>query len=151
MLSEYPPGTHPQRTHFPDRNRIVASLAMATVVVEARERSGALISARLAAEAGRDVFAVPGSVRNLAAAGCHRLIREGAGLATSPADVMASLSAELRAQLSAVATPEAIPPGVAADLSAAPADWPTDHKLLWSSLGAAPPPMDELIIRSGLA
>ncbi len=150
LLSEYPPGTHPQRTHFPDRNRIVASLALATVVVEARERSGALISARLAAEAGRDVFAVPGSVRNLAAAGCHRLIREGAGLATSPADVMAGLSAELRAQLSAVATPEAIPTGVAADLSAAPADWPTDHKLLWSSLGDDPTPMDELILRSGL-
>ncbi|KAG1242525.1 hypothetical protein G6F68_016153 [Rhizopus microsporus] len=75
VLSEYLPGTAARPGHFPARNRLVAGLALATVVVEAAQRSGALITARLAAEAGREVCALPGSVLNPRAAGCHRLIR----------------------------------------------------------------------------
>ncbi|MGO4610871.1 DNA-processing protein DprA, partial [Variovorax sp. 2RAF20] len=75
VLSEYLPGTPARPGHFPARNRLVAGLALATVVVEAAQRSGALITARLAAEAGREVCAIPGSVLNPRAVGCHRLIR----------------------------------------------------------------------------
>ena len=90
LVSEYPPGTRPLGTHFPVRNRILAGLSLATVVVEAPLRSGALITARAAAEQGRDVFAVPGPIDAPDSAGCNRLIQEGAGLATRAWDVLES-------------------------------------------------------------
>ncbi|MEJ7746852.1 MAG: DNA-processing protein DprA, partial [Luteimonas sp.] len=80
VVSEHAPGTGVRREHFPSRNRILAGLALGTLVIEATERSGALITARLAADAGREVFAVPGSIHNPMARGCHRLIRDGAAL-----------------------------------------------------------------------
>lgn len=92
VASEHPPGTRPRREHFPSRNRLLAALCVGTVVIEAAERSGALITARLAAEAGREVFALPGSVRNPMARGCHRLIREGAALVETPGEVVAALA-----------------------------------------------------------
>ena len=92
MLSEYLPGTAARPGHFPARNRLVAGLALATVVVEAAQRSGTLITARLAAEAGREVCALPGSVLNPRAAGCHRLIREGAALVERPEEVLELLA-----------------------------------------------------------
>src|SRR5690606_33327457 len=92
VLSEHPPGTPARASHFPSRNRIIAGLSLGTLVVEAALRSGALITARLAAEAGRDVFALPGSPDNPLARGCHRLIREGASLVESPEDVVAALA-----------------------------------------------------------
>ena len=93
IATEHPPGTPARREHFPRRNRIIAGLALATVVVEAAERSGALITARLAAEAGRDVFALPGAPENLKARGCHRLIRDGAALVDDPAQVLEAIGA----------------------------------------------------------
>lgn len=152
LLTEHAPGTQPQRSHFPSRNRIVAGLALATVVVEARLRSGALISARLAAEAGREVFAVPGSIRNLAAEGCHQLIRDGAVLATRAEDVIESLAPELRARLPGL-DKAADRPASAAALATAwapPEHWSPNHKRLWSVLGDNPTPMDELILLCGL-
>jgi len=92
IVSEHPSGTAPLRQHFPSRNRLIAGLALGTVVIEAAERSGALITARLAAEAGREVFAVPGSIHNPMARGCHRLIRQGASLIESPGEVLETLS-----------------------------------------------------------
>lgn len=87
LIAEMPPGTRPQARHFPWRNRIIAGIAVGTVVVEAAPKSGSLITARLAAEAGRDVMAVPGSPLDPRAQGCNLLIREGATLIQSAADI----------------------------------------------------------------
>ena len=90
IVSEYPPGVEPAPWRFPARNRIVAGLTQATVVVEARERSGALITADLALEEGREVFAVPGEITSALSAGANSLLRLGATAATSAADVLES-------------------------------------------------------------
>ena len=92
VVTEHPPGTDARAEHFPSRNRIIAGLSLATVVVEAAQRSGALITARLAAESGRDVFALPGAPENLKARGCHRLIREGATLVDDPGQVLDAMA-----------------------------------------------------------
>ena len=92
MLAEQPPGTEPLARHFPSRNRIIAGLAAGTVVIEAAPRSGSLITARLAGEAGREVMAVPGSPLEPRAQGCNQLIRDGAVLVQSPEDVIELLS-----------------------------------------------------------
>lgn len=88
VVSEYPPGTRPDRAHFPLRNRIIAGLSLGTVVVEAGSRSGALITASLAAEMGRDVFAVPGSIFSPVSEGANRLIRDGAKPVCSVLDIL---------------------------------------------------------------
>ncbi len=92
LLAEQPPGTEPLARHFPSRNRIIAGLAAGTLVVEAAPKSGSLITARLAAEAGREVMAIPGSPLEGRATGCNQLIRDGAVLVQSPEDVIELLS-----------------------------------------------------------
>lgn len=88
LVSEFPPGLGPRRHHFPWRNRIIAALARAVVVVEAAQASGSLITARWAADLGRSVFAIPGRVDQPMSRGCHRLLREGAELLESPAELL---------------------------------------------------------------
>ena len=88
LLSEYPPGTEPMGSHFPVRNRILSGLSLAVLVVEAPERSGALITANTALEQGRDVFAVPGPIDASASRGCNRLIADGAGLVSESWDIL---------------------------------------------------------------
>lgn len=154
VVSEHPPGTGPRKEHFPSRNRILAGLSLGTLVIEAAERSGALITARQAIEAGREVFAVPGSIHNPLARGCHRLLREGAGLIESAEEVSATL-APLAAELAeALRGRLAIPnsPLVAvAVASADEPDWPdSDYKCLWQALGHDPTGMDRLVGRTGL-
>lgn len=150
VVSEHLPGTQPLRQYFPSRNRILAGLSLGTVVIEAAERSGALITARLSADVGRDVFALPGSIHNPMARGCHRLIREGAQLVESPAevlDVLAPLAIDLakalRGELEASCAPTEAP------LQASfPID--PDYNRLWQALGHDPTGMDELGQRTGL-
>ena len=96
LISEYPPETPPRSLHFPQRNRIMAGLSVGTLVVEAARRSGSLITARLAAEYGRDVFAIPGSIHSPLAKGCHRLIKDGAKLVEDAADVFVELTSLLQ-------------------------------------------------------
>ena len=92
LIAEQPPGTEPKGSHFPSRNRIIAGLAAGTLVVEAAPKSGSLITARLAGEAGREVMAIPGSPLDARSQGCNHLIREGAVLVQNPEDVVELLS-----------------------------------------------------------
>ncbi|WHX27149.1 DNA-processing protein DprA [Virgibacillus halodenitrificans] len=88
VLSEYPPHLPPQRYHFPERNRIISGLSFGTLVIEAKERSGTLITVDQALEQGREVFAVPGSPFIPQTEGCHKMIQEGAMLVKSPQDII---------------------------------------------------------------
>ena len=152
IVSEYPPGTPAQREHFPMRNRIIAGLSLGTLVVEAAQRSGALITAREAAEAGREVFALPGSIHNPLAKGCHRLIRNGAGLVETAQEIIEALASQagqlahaLRGRLDAE-TPEALVAQAAPD---APEE-DADYRRLRAALGYDPVAIDVLAQRTGL-
>ena len=117
VMSEYPPGTPPDRWRFPARNRIIAGISSAVVVVEAGEKGGALITARLAAELGRPVFVVPGDVDRPASIGCNRLIRDGAHPVLGVHDLIAELGLVLGAPLPPASTVIGLPiTGIAIDL-----------------------------------
>ena len=142
LIAEQPPGTEPLARFFPSRNRIIAGLAQGTVVVEAAPRSGSLITARLAAEAGREVMAVPGSPLDPRAQGCNLLIREGATLVQSVDDI---LEAVRPIDPRAVRAP-------ARRYGGAPAEDPSDgqRRTLLALLGPVPVPVDELVRQSAL-
>jgi DNA processing protein len=91
LISELPLGAGPKAGHFPRRNRLIAALALGVVVIQAANKSGSLITARLAAELGREVFAVPGLLNNPLSNGCHHLIQQGAKLVCRPEDVLEEL------------------------------------------------------------
>jgi DNA processing protein len=111
LLSEWPPGTVPEAFRFPLRNRILAALSEVLVVVESRERGGSLITAQAAIERSIDVMAVPGSIRNRAAAGTNQLLRDGAAPVTSADDVLVALGLDTRRATSAAYDPRPLPRG----------------------------------------
>jgi DNA processing protein len=140
VIAEMPPGTEPRARHFPYRNRIIAGMTSGSVVVEAAPRSGSLITARLAAEAGREVMAVPGSPLDPRAQGCNQLIRDGATLVQSAADVVEVI----RPFASQVRSPPAQFEPAAEELNGDDA-----LGLVESLLGPSPAPVDEIIRLSG--
>ena len=138
LVSEYLLGTPPLAPNFPKRNRLIAALGQGTLVVEAALQSGSLITARLAADMGRDVFAIPGSIHSLQARGCHALIRQGAKLVESAQDVLEELH---------LTTP--VSPPATADL------WPRSeaagpHAALLAAMGHDPVGLEALQARTGL-
>ncbi|WP_308516568.1 DNA-processing protein DprA [Sphingomonas flavescens] len=138
VLAEMPPATEPRARHFPYRNRIIAGLSAGTVVVEAAPRSGSLITARLAAEAGREVMAVPGSPLDPRAQGCNQLIRDGATLIQNAGDVM-----------EAVRQPESRVRATSDIYYADEPDGEDAAGLIEGLLGPSPVPVDEIIRLSG--
>jgi DNA processing protein len=143
LIAEQPPGTEPRGSHFPSRNRIIAGLALGTLVVEAAPKSGSLITARLAGEAGREVMAIPGSPLDARSRGCNQLIREGAVLVQAPEDVVELLSGFDGGPRSNLR--EAHPHHFGADDELL-ADGPADIATL---LATAPVGVDELVRQSG--
>lgn len=156
LVSEFPPGTGARADHFPRRNRIIAGLTLGTLVVEAGLRSGSLITARLAAEQGREVFALPGSIHNPLARGCHRLIRDGARLVEGAAEIVESLAPAARMLGTALAErlctemPDRALGGTPGHLPGAEFRDP-EYQCLWREIGHEPATMDELVQRTGLS
>jgi len=152
LVSEFPLGTPARREHFPSRNRIISGLSLGVLVVEAGLNSGTLITARLAGNQGRDVFAIPGSIHNPMSKGCHRLIREGARLVENVNQIIeeiAPLAGQLASQLQSQL--QFTDPGeleVAAEDPQLELD--PEYRLLWSHLGFDPKPVDAIIEQSGL-
>jgi DNA processing protein len=146
LVSEYGPGVEPHKAFFPQRNRIIAGLSLGTLVVEATRRSGSLITANRALDYGREVFAVPGSIHNPLARGCHYLIRQGAKLVEEAADVLIELAPQLRAE--GITLPSVEPPAQTAAEPPLLGD-PSYRKLL-ESLGFSPTPIVDLSARTNL-
>lgn len=139
VITEFPPKTPPRRNHFPSRNRIISGLSLATLVVEAGLQSGSLITARLAAEQGREVFAIPGSIHLPGSKGCHYLLKQGAAIAESPEEVLAEIGDSTLVHQNATfqksVTQIALSP---------------EQNGIFALLDFAPCPVDELIRHSGL-
>ncbi|WP_164158265.1 DNA-processing protein DprA, partial [Sandarakinorhabdus rubra] len=146
IIAEQPPGIEPQARHFPRRNRIIAGLAAGTIVVEGAAKSGSLITARLAAELGREVMAVPGSPLDPRAGGCNQLIREGATLVRDAADVLealSTLSGEPR-------MPLGLTPSVAEPAAPALTTPESARTAVLALLSPTPVPVDDLVRQAAL-
>jgi len=147
IVSEHPIGTEPLKAYFPRRNRIISGLSLGTLVLEAALKSGSLITAKHALEQGREVFAIPGSIHNPLARGCHQLIRQGAKLVETADDILEELSAQLPVELPCPAESHA----EHQDANQSSQALDPDHQKLLKCLAYEPMPIDELVNRSGFA
>jgi DNA processing protein len=147
LVTELPPGSPPRGSNFPRRNRIISGLSLGTLVTEATLGSGSLITARYATEQGREVFAVPGSIHNPMARGCHALIRNGAKLVETAQDIVEELAPQLRSLLT---DPGSAPAG-AGEGAIAGRRLDADYQQLLDAMGHDPVSTDELIRRVGLS
>jgi DNA processing protein len=145
LVSEFPPGTPPLPANFPRRNRIISGLSLGTLVVEAALQSGSLITARQALEQGREVFALPGSIHNPLARGCHALIRDGAKLVEKGEHVLE----ELADQLPLAGRADNAAPVTSAD-APEPGELPPEYRELLAQMGYDAVSVDQLVQRSGL-
>jgi DNA processing protein len=143
LISEYPLGTPPLSANFPKRNRIIAGLAQGTLVIEAALKSGSLITARLTADQGKDVFAIPGSIHSTQARGCHALIKQGAKLVESAQDVLE----EMKLDASPLFAIDSI--ATCAQSTGGSDTFDAEHALL-DALGFDPVGLDALQARCGL-
>ncbi len=152
VVSEMPPGFQPRAQEFPRRNRIIAGMASGVLVIEAARRSGTLVTARLANELGRDVFAIPGHPLDPRAEGTNRLIKQGATLVTEAADILEALAPSLGAGFAEAWSQGPLPPEPAAppDPVPPPLTADRDRQRLIAALGPAPVDIDELVRATGL-
>jgi DNA processing protein len=140
LVSEFPPRTPPLRGHFPRRNRLIAGLSLGTLVVEAARHSGSLITARHAGEAGREVFAIPGSIHSPLSRGCHQLIKDGAKLVEEAADVLSELNFSLRKEVVTASLPE----------PRKPRELDKEYEMLLDAVDFEPATIDVLVARTHL-
>ncbi|HHJ34913.1 MAG TPA: DNA-protecting protein DprA [Gammaproteobacteria bacterium] len=145
VISEMPVGSQPQRGFFPRRNRLISALSLGTLVVEAAQKSGSLITARYAMEQNREVFAIPGSIHNPMARGCHQLIRQGAKLVETASDILEELCISPQLPLS---YPKKSGQDTSENLEDAHHALDPDHQKLLKCLAYEPASIDELVLRS---
>lgn len=140
LVSEFPLRSGPERYHFPRRNRIISGLSLGTLVVEAATGSGSLITARCAAEQGREVFAIPGPIRSPLSRGCHQLIRDGAHLVETPVEILPEINFNVKNQylMSSPRRPAAV------------SGLDKEYEMLLDALDFEPVTLDTLAARSGL-
>ncbi|MBL8299976.1 MAG: DNA-protecting protein DprA [Rhodanobacteraceae bacterium] len=154
VVTEFPPGVEARPGHFPRRNRVIAGLSLGVLVVEAGVQSGSLITARLAGEQGREVFALPGSIHNPLARGCHQLIRQGARLVETAAEIideLAPLARALGERLRERLDAPTVPAAASAPPAAGGTARDTEYLRVLAALGHDPISLDELALRTGFS